>query len=214
MIRNATVLLLMLMLHPLLMKAQSGCTQSVKLIVVETHDFSPVHPAIVFVEELKRAWETDEKGFVIIDSVCDGSYTIHVHGSGYTDKVDVINIKGSANIRVKVDYEEHGLKEVIITDEHAPAHLQTRERLSKSQLNAASGKTLADMMQSLNGVTVLGNGATISKPVIHGMHSNRIVMLNNGIRQEDQQWGGEHAPNIDPFLANSVTVVKGAASVR
>jgi iron complex outermembrane receptor protein len=50
--------------------------------------------------------------------------------------------------------------------------------------------------------------------VIHGLHGNRILILNNGIRQEGQQWGAEHAPEIDPFIARRLTVVKGAASVR
>jgi iron complex outermembrane receptor protein len=38
--------------------------------------------------------------------------------------------------------------------------------------------------------------------------------LNNGVRQEGQQWGVEHGPEIDPFIASRLTVVKGAASVR
>ncbi len=54
----------------------------------------------------------------------------------------------------------------------------------------------------------------MSKPVIHGLHSNRVLIINNGVRQEGQQWGSEHAPEIDPFIANKITVVKGAASVR
>ncbi|MDV3166631.1 MAG: TonB-dependent receptor, partial ['Waltheria sp.' little leaf phytoplasma] len=75
-------------------------------------------------------------------------------------------------------------------------------------------KTIGDLLQAVNGVTLLSNGGTVSKPVIHGLHSNRILMVNNGIRQEDQQWGSEHAPNIDPFLASRITVIKGAAGVR
>jgi iron complex outermembrane receptor protein len=46
------------------------------------------------------------------------------------------------------------------------------------------------------------------------MHSNRVLILNNGIRQEGQQWGSEHAPEIDPFMAQKLTVIKGAAGVR
>src|SRR3546814_6402924 len=61
---------------------------------------------------------------------------------------------------------------------------------------------------------MLKTGATIAKPVIHGLHSNRILILNNGIRQEGQQWGSEHAPEIDPFIAKRITVVKGAETIR
>ncbi|MEP6728435.1 MAG: hypothetical protein ABJC98_21605 [Bacteroidota bacterium] len=34
------------------------------------------------------------------------------------------------------------------------------------------------------------------------------------MRQEGQQWGSEHAAEIDPFIANKITIIKGAASVR
>ena len=50
--------------------------------------------------------------------------------------------------------------------------------------------------------------------MIHGLSGNRILTLNQGIRQEDQQWGTEHAPNLDPFSSDRITVVKGAASVQ
>ena len=40
------------------------------------------------------------------------------------------------------------------------------------------------------------------------------MILNNGIRLEGQQWGAEHAPEIDPFLADEITVIKGAETVR
>ena len=205
---------LLLCILPAVGKGQPACLHTLKLTFVETHNFSPVYPAVVYFDELHRSLETDESGVIILDSLCEGSYTLHVHGAGFKEKTETIVVNGSASLRIKVDYEDHSLHEITVTGERTQTLLQSKDVLNSSQLQAASGKTLADMLQSLSGVTVVGNGATISKPVIHGMSGNRIVMLNNGIRQEDQQWGGEHAPNIDPFLANSVTVLKGAASVR
>lgn len=56
-------------------------------------------------------------------------------------------------------------------------------------------------------------GPRIAKPVIRGLNSQRVLVMNGGLRQEDQQWGTEHAPNIDTFDASSITVVRGAATV-
>ena len=50
--------------------------------------------------------------------------------------------------------------------------------------------------------------------MIHGMYGNRILLLNNGVRLESQNWGSDHAPEIDPFIATKLTVIKGAASIR
>lgn len=86
--------------------------------------------------------------------------------------------------------------------------------LSGEDLERTRGGSLAEIIRSVPGVTMLQTGATITKPVIHGMYGNRILILNNGIRQEGQQWGSEHAPEIDPFVAGRITVIKGAETIR
>ncbi|MDX1409667.1 MAG: TonB-dependent receptor, partial [Saprospiraceae bacterium] len=52
------------------------------------------------------------------------------------------------------------------------------------------------------------------KPVIHGLHSSRILIVNEGLRHEFQNWGTDHAPEIDPSLIGDLEVIKGAATVR
>ncbi|MBK9557960.1 MAG: hypothetical protein IPO47_19500 [Bacteroidetes bacterium] len=41
----------------------------------------------------------------------------------------------------------------------------------------------------MNGLNTIQTGNSISKPLIRGLHSNRILIMNNGVRQEGQQWG-------------------------
>lgn len=197
-----------------IVKASPECDYTVKISVIESHNYNAVFPAVVFVEELQKSFETDEKGNVVIANVCTGNYTFRIQAFSYHETVETATITGNTTLRFKMDHEPHMLQEVKVVDEHVKTILQTKESLNAKELAASSGKSLGDMLQSINGVSTLANGATIVKPVIHGMHSNRILILNNGIRQEDQQWGQEHAPNIDPFLANSITVIKGAAGVR
>ena len=73
---------------------------------------------------------------------------------------------------------------------------------------------IADLATQFSGVSALQTGQNVAKPIIHGLHSNRVVIVNNGVRHEFQNWGQEHAPEIDPDLAETVRVVKGAATVR
>lgn len=194
--------------------AQTHCNNTVKLTVVETHDFSPVYPAVVYMEMQDKVFETNENGSIVLDSICDGNYSIRIQGAGYEEKRTTIEVKGNKPIKVRVNYELHNLKEVTVADVQKNSLIQSKENINKEMLNANQGKTLANMLEQVNGLSTLSNGATIAKPVIHGLHSNRILMLNNGIRQEDQQWGAEHAPNIDPYTAGNITVLKGAAGVR
>ena len=101
------------------------------------------------------------------------------------------------------------------------------QKLKKDQLNIVvsdsvgakalqeiRGLSLGESLKSIAGVSSLQTGPSISKPVIHGVYSNRILILNNGVRQEGQNWGNDHAPEIDPFVATKLSVIKGAASIR
>src|SRR5690606_33922304 len=64
------------------------------------------------------------------------------------------------------------------------------------------------------GVNILRTGSNIAKPVLNGLYGSRLLIVNNGVRHESQQWGLDHAPEIDPFSAQSITVIKNADAVR
>ncbi len=194
--------------------AQGACNITIKCRVVETHNNQGLFPVSVYIDEMKREFESDEDGNFSIDSACVGVYHIHFHAAGYEHLVKELNITGNTSLKFSLSHIDKELSEVVVTDDRTKTIIQSKEQMSRLDIVSNSGKTLGDMLQKVNGVSVLSNGATIAKPVIHGLHSNRIIILNNGIRQEDQQWGGEHAPNIDPFLANNITVLKGASGVR
>lgn len=63
------------------------------------------------------------------------------------------------------------------------------------------------------GVSQITTGGAISKPVIRGLGYNRVVVVNDGIRQEGQQWGDEHGIEIDGATVHSVEILKGPASL-
>ncbi|HVY73382.1 MAG TPA: TonB-dependent receptor [Puia sp.] len=86
--------------------------------------------------------------------------------------------------------------------------------LSQSDLDKMRGETLGKMLQVVAGVNMLQTGNTIAKPIVDGQYGNRVLVINNGVRLEGQQWGIEHAPEVDPSIAHDITVVKGADAVR
>ncbi|MDE0003307.1 MAG: TonB-dependent receptor, partial [Rhodospirillaceae bacterium] len=81
-------------------------------------------------------------------------------------------------------------------------------------LEERRGQTVGETLESLPGVSTLTTGPAVSKPVLRGVHSARVLVLNAGITQEGQQWGGDHAPEIDPFSPARIEVLKGAAGVQ
>ncbi|MEZ4982167.1 MAG: Plug domain-containing protein [Saprospiraceae bacterium] len=87
------------------------------------------------------------------------------------------------------------------------------QKLDGLKLQESLQGTLAGTIANLPGVSILSTGATIAKPVINGLHSDRVLVLQNGIKIEGNQWGTEHAPEIDPFSAGNIEVEKCRALV-
>ena len=85
--------------------------------------------------------------------------------------------------------------------------------VSPKQLHNALGTNLVDAVGHLPGLSQISTGTGISKPVIRGLGYNRVVVVDQGIRQEGQQWGDEHGLEVDEEGVHSVEVLKGPASL-
>ncbi|MCK8493964.1 TonB-dependent receptor [Spirosoma sp. RP8] len=179
----------------------------------------PLMGATVYVRELTTGAVADSTGGFRLEKLCPGNYTIDYQFVGYKS-VTLSVVVGTEPLitqpTITLAPENETLKEVVVTERRSEAQqlLQVQTELSGNALDASRGQSLGESLKTLPGLYSIQTGPSISKPVIHGLYSNRILTLNNGVRQEDQQWGSEHAPQIDPFLASRLTVIKGAASIR
>jgi len=80
-------------------------------------------------------------------------------------------------------------------------------------LHNSIGTNMVDAVSRLPGLSQISTGSGISKPVIRGLGFNRVVVVEQGIRQEGQQWGDEHGLEVDEEGVHSVEVLKGPASL-
>ncbi len=85
--------------------------------------------------------------------------------------------------------------------------------LEGAALRQARKGTVGETVASLPGVAAQTTGSGIAKPVIRGLSSQRVVTAVDGVRQEGQQWGGEHAPEVSPFDLDRVEVLRGPHSL-
>ncbi len=106
------------------------------------------------------------------------------------------------------------MEQFTVTGKRHSEVTQQMEAVSTESVLAKVGMSLGNHLAELQGVDQLSTGATVAKPVIQGQHSNRLIIVNNGIRQEGQQWGQDHAPSINPADDARLTVLKGASGVR
>ncbi|MES2560158.1 MAG: TonB-dependent receptor [Bacteroidota bacterium] len=178
----------------------------------------PLEDAVVTLSKHTHAHITNSNGFTVFDTLKAGHYHIACSYIGYQTNVFTINLPEQQSVVVLLCPLSYHLHETVIeqtaTQDSKTYSVQATSVLSATQIEKLRGQNLGDLLKNVNGITTLTTGPGIAKPVLRGLHSNRLVLLNNGIKQEGQQWGTEHAPEIDPFTINRVEVIKGAASVE
>jgi len=193
--------------------ANDKCNLQVSITAIDEQTNQPILSASIGFG--KSFSLSDMNGWSVMENVCLGKNHLHIQAIGYENIDKDVIVSGNDSLKVFMKVARKSLDEVEITGhKQVLSTTATATTLDKSELNKTAGGSLANAVETIAGVSMLQTGATISKPVINGMHSNRILVLNNGVRQEGQQWGVEHAPEIDPFSAQTITVVKGAAAIQ
>lgn len=204
----------------LMCSALPAAAQSI-LGTVRNAGGEPMEGVHVLLPQSHRGAVTGLDGTYIIDHVATGEHEIEFRYVGYATLKSWVWVPedGPGVFDVVLEPESVQMQTILITAEgHAGAMLSRATRsvaiLGEDDLRELQGRSLGDLLSRLPGVTTLTTGPSISKPVIRGLHSQRILVMQDGVGLEGQQWGGEHAPEIDPFSASRIEVVKGAAAVE
>jgi iron complex outermembrane receptor protein len=192
-----------------------GCDLVIRGVVRDQDNAEKLGFAVVKLLAPERIVTTDENGEFLLEGLCAGSYKLQIKHVGCNDTVFEVTLLKSRRVVLKLPHSVNALTEVDVMDKRAEMKkTQTVSRLTNEELQKTKGQSLGEVLKQVSGVTALNTGATISKPMIHGMQGYRLLILNNGIRQEGQQWGNEHAPEIDPFMAKKISVIKGVSAIR
>ena len=116
-----------------------------------------------------------------------------------------------------VFYRHLQLNEVMVTGvtgdtklKHSTAPISV---LTGKELRQTTSTNVIDAVAKQPGMAQISTGGGISKPVIRGLGYNRIIVMNEGVRQEGQQWGDEHGVEVDGQNVGSVEILKGPASL-
>ena len=173
--------------------------------------------ATVFFPDLKAGTTTDKDGVYKFRSLPKSSLVIQVSFMGYKAEVLTLDLAKVHSQDFKLSPSAIEAKEVVVTG-NALSSDNDRSSISvtpidKNQLLTVPSTNLINSISKVPGVSEITTGGEISKPVIRGLGYNRIITINEGIRQEGNQWGDEHGIEIDQFSADRIEVLKGPASL-
>ncbi|CAM8314286.1 CirA Outer membrane receptor proteins, mostly Fe transport [Candidatus Methylopumilus planktonicus] len=86
--------------------------------------------------------------------------------------------------------------------------------LNGRELSLKRENTLAETLNSIPGVSNSSFGPSIGRPMIRGMDSDRVKILQNGVNNLDaSNLSSDHGVSIDPLIIEQIDVIRGPATL-
>lgn len=184
--------------------------------VIDDHDETPLSFSVINLIDSGRTTVADEDANFIIADLCPGKYSVEIRHVGCEpETLEVVLRNNQLNKHLFRLEHHHELREVEVAARSVDLREQVNtETIRGDRLDLDRMESLSDAVESVSGASVLKSGPNISKPMIHGVFGNRVAVINQQLKLEDQQWGVDHAPALELSESGSVTVVKGARGVE
>lgn len=172
--------------------------------------------ATIYFPDLKKGSITNEKGEYQIQ-ITTGNHVVEVSFIGFAITSKYIAVSANTEQNFTLSHTAIETSNVTVTSFlRATSTKRTPTPISiikKDELFRGAATNFIDALSKTPGVTQLSTGPAVSKPIIRGLGYNRVVVLNDGVRQEGQQWGDEHGIEIDEYNVSRIEVLKVPASI-
>ena len=176
-----------------------------------------LHGASVVIADSRIGTSTNNEGIFTFNNVPSGHTIIEVSHAGYETIVDHIDIAQTNQLNFQLRRSVREYEGVTVTGVAGATSIRKAPipitRINRNELLVTPSTNIIDALSRQPGISQLSTGPAVSKPVIRGLGYNRLVTINDGVRQEGQQWGDEHGIEIDENSVNRVEILKGPASL-
>ena len=186
-------------------------------IVTDAATGKPLSGVSVFISDTRSGTTTNNNGEYFIGNIPEGSHLVEFSHIGYNTLAEQVSVKGETKKDVLLFSSVAENNAVIVTGVSRASQLKKVpfqvSVMRKEELQQTVSTNIIDAITRKAGVSAIGTGPAISKPVIRGLGYNRVLTMNDGVRQEGQQWGDEHGIEIDQESVNKIEIFKGPASL-
>jgi iron complex outermembrane receptor protein len=186
-------------------------------IITDAVTHLPLSGVSVYISDTRNGTTTNSKGEYVISNVPEGSHLVEYSHVGYGTVAEQVAIAGDTKKDIELSPTIVENNAVIVTGVSRASQLKKVpfqvEVMRKTELQQTVSTNLIDAITRKAGVSAINTGPAISKPVIRGLGYNRVLTMNDGVRQEGQQWGDEHGIEIDEASVNKIEILKGPASL-
>ncbi len=179
----------------------------------------PVYGADIILDSGQKSTISDSEGKFGFAEISSGKHIITVSAMGFKDYIETLTVDSAHTILyVDLQRDVKELEEVSINSNKSDKLNRTAsisvQLISEEMLKEYQTGNLTQSLSQIPGLQSMDIGTGISKPMIRGMSYYRVVVAENGIKQEGQQWSNHHGISIDHNKVNHVEVIKGPASLQ
>ncbi len=185
--------------------------------VTDAKTGAPIEGATIYITDIRTGVSSDAAGNYFIKNISEGKHLVEISHIGYNTVAESITIAGDTKHNFVLGESVVENNAVVVTG--VSGATQTKkvpfsvEVLRSKDFFQNTSTNIIESLTKLGGVSTLATGPAISKPVIRGLSYNRVLTINDGVRQEGQQWGDEHGIEVDEASVNKIEVLKGPASI-
>ncbi len=185
--------------------------------VTDAKTGDPLPGATIILSDSRTGTTSDTSGYYILRNIPLGHTVIEVSYAGYKTLVEHLDLTGNNEHNITLSSTIIVNEGVTVTAVGGATSIRKAPipitKVNKTELLSTASTNIIDALTRQPGVNQLSTGPAISKPIIRGLGYNRLVVINDGVRQEGQQWGDEHGIEIDENSVSRVEIVKGPASL-
>ena len=210
---GAILLLILIVSKGQVFSQETDCVYVLKGRVLDQASELPLAFATVRILESGQGVATDEHGDFMIDNICYEEFHLVVQYLGYKT-VEHHHDFHHSDPMIYLAPDETLMESIVIEGSRIETYKSLAIQHVEVDKEALLSSSVADLTERVSGISTLQTGTNISKPIVHGLHSNRVLVMNDGLRHAYQVWGEGHAPEIDPSHVDEIEVVKGAGTVK
>ncbi|MFW6290647.1 MAG: carboxypeptidase-like regulatory domain-containing protein, partial [Mariniphaga sp.] len=177
----------------------------------------PLPGASVRLTPGNRGAVTGANGRFVFNKLKKGEYVVEISFIGFQSFRETLLLTESQTINIALKEKVQTLQEVMVLDNYAEQRKKVEslnvEVVNDDFLKQHLGGSLMQSLARLPGISAMEIGSGQSKPAIRGLAFNRVVVVENGIKHEAQQWGADHGLEVDQFAFDRIEIIKGPSSL-
>ncbi len=173
----------------------------------------PISFAAIQIDD--EEFHSDAEGKFKIEDLKKGNHLIQIDEQGYEPFSQTITFDHKQKFVFTLTFHKaYNLDEVTVLGHHHDFSTANIERVDQSYIQENYAGSLAKSLENIAGVNASGIGSSASKPIIRGLGFNRLIVTENGVKQEGQQWGADHGLEIDALNVEDIEVIKGPSALE